>query len=98
MQTSGASCRENVAACPSLDWNETPARLRQIGSGNSPVVTGLVKVMRPAKAGLHAVLVQLRKCLILHCNKMTKRSLLKGQWHFRRHVCIGAAGKIWGLR
>jgi hypothetical protein len=22
-----------------------------------------------------------------------KRSLLKGQWHFRRHVCIGAAGK-----
>ena len=61
-------------------------------------MTGLVDVMWAAKAGLDAVLVQLSKCLILHCNKMTKRSLLKGQWHFRRHVCIGAAGKIWGLR
>jgi hypothetical protein len=54
--------------------------------------------MKPAKAGLDAVLVQFSKCLILHCNKMTKRSLLKGQWHFRWHACIGAAGKIWGLR
>jgi hypothetical protein len=23
-----------------------------------------------------------------------KRFLLKGQWHFRRHVCIGAAGNF----
>jgi hypothetical protein len=27
-----------------------------------------------------------------------QKVLLKGQWHFRWHVCIGAAGKIWGLR
>jgi C4-dicarboxylate-binding protein DctP len=29
---------------------------------------------------------------------MIKLSPLKGQWHFRRHVCIGAAGKGLGLR
>jgi hypothetical protein len=66
-----------------------PAYSRRDGVGRCHVA---------GQAGLHAVLVQLSTCLILHCNKMTKRSLLKGQWHFRRHVCIGAAGKIWGLR
>jgi hypothetical protein len=26
-----------------------------------------------------------------HCNKSAKRPLLKGQWHFGRLLCIGAA-------
>jgi C4-dicarboxylate-binding protein DctP len=38
--------------------------------------------MWPAKAGLHAALVQLSKCLILHCNKMAKRSPAKGAMAF----------------
>ena len=28
---------------------------------------------------------------ILHCNKSAKQPLLKGQWHFGRLLCIGAA-------
>jgi hypothetical protein len=39
-------------------------------------------------------LVQLGKCRFCTAAKMIKLLLLKGQWHFRRHVCIGAARKV----
>ncbi|HEY3793138.1 MAG TPA: hypothetical protein VGM09_14990, partial [Bradyrhizobium sp.] len=71
---------------------------RGLAESRKTVAEGFMRCGADAGRYLMTVLTQLRKCLILHCSKNEKLALLKGRWHFQRHVCIGAAIKVWGLR
>ena len=59
--------RMSVARLECNACKTAPNRFRHI-----PVVTGVGRCHVAGEAALHTALVQLRKCLILHCNKTIK--------------------------